>query len=76
MTVCRRTLQGYMNMRKERPRILDRDSLTHKMDESTDTTKRHMRPKCGTKRSRNAVSGTALTAEKVRRRTPACRSLA
>ena len=43
------------NMRKERPRILDRDGLTHEMDESTDTTRPHTCPKCGTTRSRNAV---------------------
>ena len=42
-------------MRKERPRILDRDGLTHEMDESTDTTRPHTCPKCGTTRSRNAV---------------------
>ena len=41
--------------RKERPRILDRDGLTHEMDESTDTTRPHTCPKCGTTRSRNAV---------------------
>ena len=42
-------------MRKERPRILDRDGLTHEMDESTDTTRPHTCPECGTTRSRNAV---------------------
>ena len=42
-------------MRKERPRILDRDGLTHEMDESTDTTRPHTCSECGTDRSRNAV---------------------
>ena len=42
-------------MRKERPRILDRDGLTHEMDESTDTTSPHTRSECGTDRSRNTV---------------------
>ena len=35
--------------------MLDRDGLTHEMDESTVTTRPHTCPKCGTTRSRTAV---------------------
>jgi hypothetical protein len=59
-------------MRKEGPRILDRDGLTHEMDESTDATRPHTCPMGGTTRSRDAVPYLVLDHVMAEYTRPAC----
>ena len=59
-------------MRKERPRILDRDGPAHEMDESTNVPRPHTCPKRGATRSRNAVPCPVLDLAIGRGHVPSC----